>query len=75
MHIAEIPREGDGLAGLMARMRDWLDAHQITPVLFKMSNGSGRDVLWVEFRSASEAEKFVEAFGGQVLNPVIARAA
>jgi hypothetical protein len=63
MHIAEIHREGGDLAGLMARMRDWLDAHQITPALFKMSNGSGRNILWVEFVSASEAEKFVEAFG------------
>ena len=37
MHIVEVRRDGDALAGPMTEMRDWLDAHSIAPTLFKMS--------------------------------------
>ena len=34
MHVVEIRRDSDDLAGPMGRMRDWLDAHEIEPRFF-----------------------------------------
>ena len=37
MHVVEVRRNGDGLAGPMAEMREWLDNKHIEPTLFRLS--------------------------------------
>ena len=71
MHIVEVRRVGDDLVGPMASMRDWLDAQRMTPRLFEFD----ANVFRVAFATAPEAAAFVQAFGGQIIGEVSARAA
>ena len=50
-------------------MRDWLDAHQIEPLLFQL-NGT---VLSLGLANAGEATAFADAFDGRVLSETDAR--
>ena len=54
MHIVEIRREGDTVAGPMAAMRTWLDVHQIEPKLFQFSAISGGVVFNLQFQNSGE---------------------
>ena len=71
MNIVEIRRNADGIAAEMNQMRDWLDAHQIEPLLFQL-NGT---VLSLGLANAGEAAAFAYAFDGRVLSEPDARAA
>jgi hypothetical protein len=66
VHVVEIHREGDVLAGPMAEIRDWLDAHHITPKLFRMSIPGSGVVFRLEFHTEVEARAFAAAFGVRV---------
>ena len=65
MHVVEVRHDGDALAGPMAAMRDWLDAHRIEPSLFNMSIGSKSVVFRLEFHTAGEAAAFARAFDAE----------
>ena len=75
MYIVEIPYSGEDLALPMAQMRDWLDANQITPALFTMSVAGTSVMSRLDFATASEATRFADPFGGEVVSPSVARAA
>ena len=75
MHVVEVRHDGDALAGPMAAMRDWLDAHRIEPSLFNMSIGSKSVVFRLEFHSAGEAAAFARAFDADLAGADGSRAA
>jgi hypothetical protein len=62
MHIVEVRRENDDLAGSMGRMRDWLDVQEIEPRFF----GLDAKVFRLGFATAREAVSFARAFDGWV---------
>jgi len=66
MHIVEVCREGEGLAGPMAQMRTWLDGIGIQPLLFQMSLMAHATIFRLQFQRAREARAFARAFGGQI---------
>ena len=66
-HIVEVHQYGDGLAAPMSQMREWLDAQNIEPTLFRLSLIPGGTVFRLEFRSRTEAARFADAFGGQII--------
>jgi hypothetical protein len=68
MHIVEVRRDGEDLAGPMTQMRIWLDGKSIAPTLFRMSIMPVGTIFYVEFRSAKEARTFARAFGGKVVS-------
>jgi hypothetical protein len=64
MHIVELSRSGQGLAGPMAQMRTWLAHHRIDPILFEFALLPNREIRFrVQFREPAEAAAFAEAFG------------
>ena len=67
MHIVEIPRDGEGLAGPMTQMRMWLDARRIEPATFGMSLIAGGTIFRLAFRDRRDAAAFARAFSGIVL--------
>ena len=67
MHIVEIPRDGEGLAGPMTQMRMWLDARRIEPATFGMSLTPGGTIFRLAFRDGRHAAAFARAFSGIVL--------
>ena len=67
MYVVEILQDRDPLATSIARMRDWLDTHQITPTVFTWSSASDSLVFRVTFVNAGEATSFAQAFGGQLI--------
>jgi hypothetical protein len=67
MHIVEIRREGDGLAEPMTQIRIWLDHQGIQPSVFRLSLIPEGTLFRLEFKIATEAETFAQAFGGQVI--------
>ena len=62
MHVVEVRREGDDLATLMSRMRNWFDVHDIEPKFF----GFDARVFRLEFVAAREAVFVARAFDGWV---------
>jgi hypothetical protein len=62
MHVVEIRRNGEDLAGPMGRMRDWLDIHESEPKFF----GFDARFFRVAFATAREAVAFARAFDGWV---------
>ena len=64
MHVVEIRRDGEALAGPMEQMRTWLDAKGIKPSQFRMSLTARGTVFRLEFVLASEAAAFAQALGG-----------
>ena len=67
MHVVEVRRDGDGLAEPMADIRTWLDHQRIQPSVFRLSLTPGATVFHLEFKAASDAEAFAQAFDGQVI--------
>ena len=68
MYMVEIRREGDGLAEPMAAIRSWLDRKRVQPSVFRLSMIPGGTIFRLEFKGASEAEAFAQAFGGRVID-------
>jgi hypothetical protein len=64
MHVIEIRRGAEDMAGAMGRMRAWLDDHQIVPRLFRLDD----DVFRLEFEAETEAASFADAFAGHTLS-------
>jgi len=62
MHVVEIQRDSDDLAGPMGRMRDWLDVHEIEPRFF----GFDGRVFRLGFATPRDAVSFARAFDGWV---------
>src|SRR5260370_23854327 len=62
MHVIEVRRGGEDVAGAMGRMRAWLDDHQIAPRLFRLDD----DVFRLEFETETEAAAFADAFAGHL---------
>ena len=75
MHVVEVRRNGDGLAGPMAEMREWLDNKHIEPTLFRLSLIPGGTVFQTEFQSLTEAAFFAHAFSGHIIGEAGPRAA
>lgn len=67
MHIVEIRRHSDTVAGPMAAMRTWLDVHQIQPKLFQFSIIPGGVVFSLQFQDGGEAAAFARAFDGEMI--------
>ena len=67
MYIVEVRLGGDGLAQPMADIRTWLDHQRIQPSVFRISLMPGGTIFHLEFKAASDAEVFAQAFGGQVI--------
>ena len=67
MHIVEIPRDGEGLAGPMTQMRMWLDARRIEPATFGMSLIAGGTIFRLAFRDRRDAAAVARAFSGIIL--------
>ena len=65
MHIVEIHRDSDALAGPMEQMRTWLDAKGIQPTLFRLT--AQGTTFRLEFVLANEAAAFARALGGKVV--------
>jgi hypothetical protein len=64
MHVIEVRRDGENVAGAMGRMRAWLDDHQIAPRLFRLDD----DVFRLEFEAESQAAAFADAFTGHLIS-------
>jgi hypothetical protein len=75
MHVVEVRRIGDDIAGPMGEMRNWLDVQQIAPRLFTLSAAARGVVFRLEFEVEGEATAFANAFGGIVLGDTRPRAA
>jgi hypothetical protein len=70
MAIVLVKLAGKGIGTGMQSMRQWLDAKQIEPSVFKYQPADA--VARIEFRLANDAEAFARAFGGWAdleLNP------
>ena len=67
MYVVEFRHDGDGLAEPMADIRTWLDHQRIQPSVFRLSLMPGSTIFHLELRTASDAEAFARAFGGQVI--------
>ena len=67
MYVVEFRHDGDGLAEPMADIRTWLDQQRIQPSVFRLSLMPGGTIFHLEFKAASDAEAFAEAFDGQVI--------
>ena len=67
MYVVEFRHDGDGLAEPMADIRTWLDHQRIQPSVFRLSLMPGGTMFHLEFKTASDAEAFAEAFDGQVI--------
>jgi hypothetical protein len=59
-------READ-LMTVMSQMRVWLDGHGYEPDLFQYQAQRNGALCRVDFKVATEAMQFAEAFGGSVL--------
>jgi hypothetical protein len=68
MHIVEIRRGGDDMAGPMNQMRTWLDGRSIEPVAFRMSVIPGGTVFLVELQDVREAAALARALGGKIIH-------
>jgi len=67
MYVVEFRHDGDGLAEPMADIRSWLDHQRIQPSVFQLSLIPRATIFHLEFKAASDAEAFAEAFDGQVI--------
>src|SRR5438874_13632752 len=67
MYVVQFRHDGDDLAEPMADIRTWLDHQHIQPSVFRLSLISGATIFRLEFKGASDAETFAEAFDGQVI--------
>ena len=67
MYVVEFRHDGDGLAEPMADIRTWLDHQRIQPSVFQLSLIPRATIFHLEFKAASDAEAFAEAFDGQVI--------
>ena len=67
MYVVEFRHDGDGLAEPMADIRTWLDHQRIQPSVFRLSLMPGGTTFHLEFKGASDAEAFAQAFAGQVI--------
>ena len=67
MYSVEVCRDGDDLAAPMVQMRTWLDNERIQPSVFRFSIIPAGTIFRLEFKSASGAEAFAQAFGGKVI--------
>ena len=65
MYVVEFRHDGDGLAEPMADIRTWLDHQRIQPSVFQLSLIPRATIF--QFKAASDAEAFAEAFDGQVI--------
>jgi len=67
MYSVEVRCDAKNLANMMTQMREWLDARRFEPDSFRDTvDGEGVRFL-VQFRVASEAAAFAQAFSGQLL--------
>jgi hypothetical protein len=66
MHIVEIRRDGDDLAGPAAQMRTFLDGIGIQPSMFRVSLVPGGPLFRVEFTVLRQAVAFARAFDGKI---------
>src|SRR5437588_11656063 len=67
MYVVQFRHDGDDLAEPMADIRTWLDHQRMQPSVFRLSLISGATIFRLEFKDASDAETFAEAFDGQVI--------
>jgi hypothetical protein len=67
MHVVEVRRAGDDIAGPMAQMRTWLDAKAIQPAMFRISLVPGATIFYVEFSTVREARAFAKSVGGTLI--------
>ena len=67
MYIVEVRHDGDGLAEPMADIRTWLDHQHVQPSIFRLSLVRGGTIFRLDFNAVSEAEAFLQAFGGRVI--------
>ena len=67
MYVAEIHHNGDGLAEPMEQIRTWLDHEHVQPSIFRLSLVRGGTIFRLDFNAVSEAEAFLQAFGGRVI--------
>ena len=68
MHVVEVRLRGMDIGAAMTQVRTWLDHHQAEPALFESAVVPGRGVCFLlQFRSASDALAFANAFDGRVL--------
>lgn len=68
-HRVEIrASEGTNVATRMSEMRAWLDDRRFEPDLFNYDAVPSGVVFRVDFKVASEASPFVQAFQGQVFD-------
>src|SRR5947208_3233949 len=64
MYVVEFRHDGDGLAEPMADIRSWLDHQRIQPSVFQLSLIPRATIFHLEFKAASDAEAFAQAFAG-----------
>jgi hypothetical protein len=70
MHVVEISQSGEGLSAPMAQMRTWLDHHRIEPLFFELALLPERKIRFrLQFREASEAAAFTQAFQSEGFTP------
>ena len=67
MYAVEFFHEGDGLAEPMEQIRTWLDHEHVQPSIFRLSLVRGGKIFRLDFNAVSEAEAFLQAFGGRVI--------
>ena len=62
--VVEVPVSTRSLSDAMSRMRNWLEEHRCTPILFSTaSDESGVVLIRVEFDAAADALAFKASFG------------
>src|SRR5260221_2783703 len=67
LYTAQVDLDGDDLAAGIARVRAWLERHQLDPRTFQYRVGAKAVRLRIDFTTLPDAAAFAQAFGGLVL--------
>ena len=65
LHVVEIRRDREHLAKVMSTLREWLDARNSEPDVFRCDTDAEHVTLRLEFKSETEADACAETFDGQ----------
>jgi hypothetical protein len=66
-YSVEFRSDPNKIGSLMERMREWLDARQIEPDIFRHRADEAGVTIHLQFKVESEASAFAHAFSGQSL--------
>jgi hypothetical protein len=66
-YSVEVRNVAANIGSVMEKMREWLDAQQIEPDVFRHKVDEAGVTIHLQFKVESEARAFAHAFSGQLL--------